>query len=95
MAAARARGLTWVHSDAAVFQYDVVQAVGLTLGSAKESKQARQVPQAPPARPELPRDRPDSDAELDFLAFDPEAEVRRLGGLGAAHARRGPAPQGA
>lgn len=78
-----------MHSDAAVFQYDVVQAVGLTLGSAKESKQA------PPARPELPTDRPDSDAELDFLAFEPEAEVCRLGGLGAAHARRGPAPQGA
>ena len=70
-----------VHSDSAVFQYDVIK-VNLGLDKPR-SKQALNVPLYPeqpvPARPELPSERNNGDAELDFLAFSAPAAPVEVG----------------
>ncbi|GAB4823273.1 hypothetical protein N2152v2_010319 [Parachlorella kessleri] len=64
-----------VHNDSAVFRYDVIK-VNLSLENPR-SKQTQNVPLYPeqpvPVRPELPSERHNGNAELDYLAFDAPA----------------------
>ena len=70
-----------VHSDSAVFKDDVIKFN--TILETPRSKQAPNVPLYPeqpvPGRPELPSERHNGDAELDFLGFDAPAAPVEVG----------------